>query len=537
MRNIIVVSGPIAVGKSSFITELESRFRAVRISTREIIQTLQAVRTERISLQEAGEDLDRSTDGRWIAESLKQRVKEFNKDDIVVVDSARIARQIDHLREMFGEKVYHVHLHATDQVLKERFERRRKEQGDVAVQDPPTYEEARHNATEAAIGSLKDIADKIVDTDRLDTGTAVTLAVEQLALLPTAVAANVDIVVGGQYGSEGKGNICDFLAREYEVLVRVGGPNAGHKVKDPKYDYVHMPSGTGGNPDAKILIGAGATLDIVRVLKEIVDLGLSTTRLSIDPQAIVIEQSDCDLEAELAKAIGSTKKGVGVATARKIVGRGGEALLGARVRLVRDVPELKPYMRSVTAELEAAYAAGSRILLEGTQGTDLSIHHGLYPSVTSRETTASGCLADAGISPRRVRRIYMVTRTYPIRVGGESGEMGIELDYETIADRCGLAADEIRATEIGTVSGKPRRIGEFSLERVRRAAQLNGATDIVLTFADYIDSSNRNARTFDELTSKTKKMIAEIERLTHTSVTIIAVGFGRDKIIDRRPNN
>jgi adenylosuccinate synthase len=102
-------------------------------------------------------------------------------------------------------------------------------------------------------------------------------------------------------------------------------------------------------------------------------------------------------------------------------------------------------------------------MLEGTQGTDLSIHHGYYPKVTSRETTASGCLADAGIAPLRVRKVIMVTRTYPIRVGGTSGHLPNEIEADVVAQRSGLPVDEIKTTEVGTISGNPRRIGEFLL--------------------------------------------------------------------------
>src|SRR5258706_15007939 len=109
---------------------------------------------------------------------------------------------------------------------------------------------------------------------------------------------------------------------------------------------------------------------------------------------MIIEQSDRDLESQTFDAIGSTKKGVGAATARKIVGRDGKEHLGAAVRLASHIDELKSYIRDTKTELERAYSAGQRIMLEGTQGTDLSIHHGSYPHVTSRETTTSGCLAD-----------------------------------------------------------------------------------------------------------------------------------------------
>lgn len=316
MRLLVLVSGPIAVGKSAFIKVLEERFRARRISTREIILELKKVESERTALQKAGESLDLETDGKWLADALRSR--SFDKDDIVILDSVRIAKQIAHLRDEFKDKIWHVHVTASKKILKERFEAR-KSDAQKSVNDSLTYEEASSNSTEANIASLRTIADTCVDTDRLDPGSVAARAISGRLLFPVRLDKLVDVIVGGQFGSEGKGNICDFLARDYDVLVRVGGPNAGHKVADPRYDYIHMPSGTGGNSKAKIMIGAGATLNIVRVQKEIYDLKLDPSRLIIDPHAIVIEQSDRDYEAVLEKRIGSTKKGVGTATARKIV--------------------------------------------------------------------------------------------------------------------------------------------------------------------------------------------------------------------------
>jgi adenylosuccinate synthase len=155
--------------------------------------------------------------------------------------------------------------------------------------------------------------------------------------------------------------------------------------------------------------------------------------------------------------------------------------------------------------------------------------------VTSRETTATGCLADAGIAPTRVRKVIMVMRTYPIRVGGNSGPMMKEINFETIAERSGISVEELRKIEIGTVSGKQRRIGEFDWEQARRAGSLNGATDVALTFADYIDVANRKARRFEDLTFETRTFIEEVQRVTNAKVSLIAKEFGKDAvIIDRR---
>jgi adenylosuccinate synthase len=178
----------------------------------------------------------------------------------------------------------------------------------------------------------------------------------------------VDVIVGAQYGSDGKGNICSYLAADYSVLVRVGGPNAGHWASIPRrIKYIQIPSGTAANPNATVLIGAGATIRVPQILKEIGDLGLKPDRLSIDPNAIIIEDSDIKFESQSLDVIGSTKQGVGSATARKILCRDGNEHLGSRARFARDSGELKDFIRSVGIELENAYASGRRIMLEGTQ--------------------------------------------------------------------------------------------------------------------------------------------------------------------------
>jgi len=183
MRLVIAVSGPIAVGKSVFIGELVQRFTATRFSTREFIQSLRDVPTERGPLQDAGESLDRETDGKWVSECVVERVKSFSDDAVVVIDSVRIAKQVEHLRARFGDSVRHVHLTASYDVLASRF-RERKERGDPAVADFATYDEARTNPTEAAIESLGDIADVKINTDDLQPAALVSLAAEQLQLLP-----------------------------------------------------------------------------------------------------------------------------------------------------------------------------------------------------------------------------------------------------------------------------------------------------------------------------------------------------------------
>ncbi|MEO6840264.1 MAG: adenylosuccinate synthetase [Bradyrhizobium sp.] len=529
MKYLIAISGPVASGKSALANEMLKRFKTFRISTRQLIADTGAP-NERNALIEAGKQLDINTDGTWIRDGIRPYVQQNeNSSDIILVDAVRTERQIHHLREEFGEKLFHIHISVPYRVAKERYEVRGAE-WDKGV----SYEDVRADPTESGVWSLDRIANRAVENYQCDPASVLARAIAGLSLFPLQTDKLVDVLVGGQYGSEGKGNVCAHLAHDYDVLMRVGGPNAGHMVAYPRQKYVQLPSGTRSNPAAKILVGAGATIWPAQMVKEIAECGLTKDRLVIDEQAMIIEQSDRDIEAELLGGIASTKQGVGAATARKIIGRGCKPPFGDIVRLAREHPDLKEFVRPVAHELENAYAAGQRIMLEGTQGTSFSLHHGAYPYVTSRETTASGCLADAGIAPNRVRRIVMVTRTYPIRVGGTSGPMEMPIETKVIAERSGLPLEQIDKTEVGTISGTKRRIAEFDWEQLRRSAVLNGTTDIALTFADYITAENQNARRFDQLSSETKEFIAEVERVANAPVSLIATRFHRFSVIDRR---
>lgn len=533
MKPIFLVSGPLVAGKSMFTEQLTLRFDAKRVSTRALL--LRASDSDdRDELIKLSDKLDVETNGKWVLAQFLAETNGAAADRIWLVDAVRTLDQVRHFRDKFGDRVIHVHLTAPIGVLRERYLARKAE-----IREFNSYDEAREQgATESNVEALADVADIVLETHRSSPRSLLAQATAGLGLFPREVARCVDVLVGAQYGSEGKGNICAFIAKDYDVLMRVGGPNAGHKVAYPKYDYIQLPSGTQSNPDAKILIGAGATLSVKQVLKEIADLKLTEDRLSIDSQAIIIEDSDIEREAGTLEVIGSTKKGVGVATARKILGRDGNEYWGSKVRLAKHVTEFKPFIRDTKAELEKAYAAGKSVLLEGTQGTDLSLHHGEYPFVTSRETTASGCLADAGIAPTRVRRVIMVMRTYPIRVGGRSGPMMNEITVEDIAERSDIPAADLHKIEVGTVSGKERRIAEFDWEQVRRAASINGVTDIALTFADYLGIDNRKAKTLEELNATTRDFIKRVEKVTNARVSLISKDFGKDAvIIDRRQWN
>ena len=344
----------------------------------------------------------------------------------------------------------------------------------------------------------------------------------------------VDVIVGGQYGSEGKGQIAAYLASDYDLLVRVGGPNAGHKVFEHPVPYTHhqLPSGTRRTDRPRLLIGAGAVLNVGSLLKEISECGVDANRLKIDRAAMTITESDIETESDLVKGIGSTGQGVGAATSRRIMQR------NLRTKLAKDVPDLEPFLCNALEVLQDTFSANGRVCLEGTQGTGLSLYHGSYPYVTSRDTTVSGCLAEAGIPPSKVRRVVMVCRTYPIRVespdGGTSGPMSQEISLEMISKRSGIPLKELERTERTSTTDRERRIGEFDWGLLRKASLLNRPTDIALTFSDYLTVKNRNAIRFEQLQPETINFIQEIERVSGARVSLIATGFNPRSIIDRR---
>lgn len=530
----MAVSGPVAGGKSRLAKGLAERFGGLRLSTREVLMARLGTDepATRKSLQRAGTEWDAETDGAWVSEQLGLGIYRARQRGVglVIVDAVRIAGQVEALRQAFGRDVRHVHVTASPPTCAARYaERQSREEFAEAL----SYDEVRADPTEAAIEELAPMADLVVDTDLHEPGDVLVRVAAELGLLDRSHRPSVDVIVGGQYGSEGKGNIAYHLAGEYDLLVRVGGPNAAHKVPLPSGEYTHfmLPSGTRAG-EAKLLIGPGAVLYLPELLKEIAESDVDFRRLTIDPQAMIIDDDDKAAEAELRRRISSTASGAGQATARRV-------LRGEEVRLAGQVPELEPYCRPAVELLEQAYAAGWKIMLEGTQGTMLSLYHGLYPHVTSRDTTVAGCLAEAGIAPARVRRVVMVVRAYPIRVGGPSGPMGRELTWEQVESRAGLPPGTLSAPdkELTSKTKTKRRVAEFQWEYIRHAALLNAPTDIALTFADYIDRANGKAWRLEQLTEDTLRFIDQLERVTGARVSLISTGFlqySRRRPIDRR---
>jgi adenylosuccinate synthase len=523
---ILVISGPIGAGKTELAEGLEARFGFARLSTSALLRQNANKDRGRVELQRQGSALDHETKGRWVSEAVQQHLAVHPPENGLVVDAARRLEQIEAIRERYGRVVVHVHLTAPDDLLRKKFEAR----GESAQ----SYAAIKAEKTEQQVETLSGSADLRIDTGHCTTGDVLVRVASYLNLYASNDATLVDVLIGGAYGSEGKGHIASFLASDYDVLVRVGGPNAGHKVylnSGQEYTHHHLPSGTRFNLNARILIGPGAVVDPDKLRTEIDDCGLTPDRLVIDPHVMLITAQDRDREREIVAQIGSTGQGVGAATVRRIERYPVPAL-------ARDHEYLSKFVGATSEMLEDAYRRNRRVFLEGTQGTGLSLYHGSYPHVTSRDTSVSGCLSEAGIAPLRVRRIIMVARTYPIRVADPaehtSGPLQGELTWDVVAARSRLDGDDLKRAEVTSTTGRDRRVGEFDWELLRRAAALNGPTDVALTFADYVSAANRDARRFEQLTPETIHFVEEVERVAGAPVSLISTRFHTRSIIDRR---
>lgn len=551
MRQVVLISGRMCSGKSGLGRRLRDEFGYSLIRTGGLLleeARRRGLATDRAALHALGDALNEETDHRWVLTAVEQQAGRIPEGIPLVVDNVRTAQQLEHFRKNHVRNLIHAHLYAPQAILHERFERKHDQRGSV---DLGTYSEADILKNDEDIKFFRKDADVRINTGRTDGRDTLVRVAARLGLYSAPDVKCVDVLVGGQYGSEGKGHIAAYLSRDYDILLRVGGPNAGHTVSSASgvYTYHQLPSGA-RDSDAKLLLGPGMTLNVEGLLKEIEDCDVGPERLFIDPHVMIIERQDIDTEHDLVKKIASTGQGGGAAAARRILGR-----RPGLVRLAKDIPEIRPYVGesapyrgSTLAHLELAYRQGLSILLEGTQGRALSLYHGEYPYVTSRDTNVAGCLAEAGISPSRVRRILMVVRPTPIRVGNpdeagqSSGRLKHEVSFQDVAKSARLDPGEVLALEKTSTTKRDRRVGWFEWEQFRQACALNAPTDIVLTFADYIDIDNRNARRFEQLTEDTIKFIEELERVAQAPVSLINTRFPRepeDKIdlrtvIDRR---
>lgn len=317
----------------------------------------------------------------------------------------------------------------------------------------------------------------------------------------------INVVVGGQFGSEAKGHVTGWLAKSKHVgaVVRIAGPNAGHTAYDEQgraWALRQVPCAAVTNLSAKLLIAAGSEVDPVVLLDEINRLegaGISVReRLFVDPEATVIEQRHKEIEShvDLTARVGSTGKGIGAARSERLMRKAHtwRGLLDQDLTEIEDIEGIETINIAPSAPgLVYAMNQGLDVVIEGTQGYGLGLHAGYYPFCTSSDCRAIDFLAMAGVNPwgqlkdgsTPELRIWPVFRTYPIRVAGNSGPMHRELSWEELSDR----TDGYIQPERTTVTQKIRRIGEWDGALAHKAMIANGYPSMslfpVLTFVDY----------------------------------------------------
>jgi adenylosuccinate synthase len=333
------------------------------------------------------------------------------------------------------------------------------------------------------------------------------------------------VVVGGQFGSEGKGKIAAFITRreKIDICVRCGGPNSGHSfvTQDGVRNLVRqVPTGF-VRPETRLLIPAGALVDLKVLDSELQTFSLHS-RVGVDRNAMIIEEMDRRNEQELClrERLSSTLCGVGSAVARR-------ALRGTGVRLAQDVaPQiswLAPLLTDVSEETNQALDDGKKVLVEGTQGFGLSLYHSHeYPKATSRDTTAAGFLSEVGLSPRLVSEVVVVFRTFPIRVAGEqAGSLTDEITWEHLQQESGYPH---AIQEVTSVTGNVRRVGRFNWGQAEAAVRVNRPTLIALNGIDYLGYANSQVTCLDRLTPDAIRFMERLEETTNVPIGFWAAG-------------
>lgn len=332
---------------------------------------------------------------------------------------------------------------------------------------------------------------------------------------------SVSIICGGQFGSEGKGKVAYYLCNKYHAMyhVRVGGSNSGHTVysNGVKYMFRCLPSGV-LESDTVAILPAGSYIDIDLLFKEIKIAGISLDSVKIDHNAVIVSSDEMEEEyrSDLGVSIASTLSGTGAAVKNRILRNPSKVRLASDDNRINTV-DTKYLMRCALNKCR-------NIVIEGSQGYGLSVLHSeYYPYVTSRDITASGILSECGLSPFDVENVVMVLRTYPIRVGGNSGPLKNELSWSDVANRAGYS-DLIEYT---SCTNRIRRVGAFDDDIVKQAIMANSPNIIVMNHLDYIDASVLGKT---KITDKCKNFISQVE--ADISRKINMVGTGVETLIE-----
>ena len=315
--------------------------------------------------------------------------------------------------------------------------------------------------------------------------------------------SKADIILGCQWGDEGKGRIVDLYAADYDVVARFGGgDNAGHSIVVGTQELALriVPSAV-MHPHVELFVGGGTVVNpqtLLGELEKLAAIGIDTSRVKISDQAHVVlphhVTRDAAAERERGSgAIGTTGRGIGPAYVDRVARSGirfADVLRQAQTGvakddtvLLEDARRLAPHVVDGVEYIQARLNGGKRILLEGAQGTLLDVGYGTYPYVTSSHTIAGGACTGLGIGPGAIGRVIGVFKAYCTRVG--AGPLPSELLDER--------GEQLRRQggEFGTVTGRPRRCGWFDAVAARYAVALNGLTSAIVSKLDVLTGFER----------------------------------------------
>ena len=397
------------------------------------------------------------------------------------------------------------------------------------------------------------------------------------------------VIVGTDFGDEGKGKVVDYYAQVVDVVVRyAGGPNAGHTIyyNGAKIVLRLVPSGI-FNEGVRCILAQGMVIDPIVLSKEILNLrhkGIDLAdRLHVSNRAHVItaKHIEDDKGSPLCNKVGTTKKGIGPAYTDK-ASRSGlrihdlitatdkdmtwlRSIAGGKeeaVELKEAIDIIRPFVTDTAYLVNTCIASGHEVLFEGAQGTMLDIDHGTYPFVTSSNSIAGGACTGSGVGPNKIGQVVGITKAYSTRVGDGPFPTEVNGDIsETIRQAGG---------EFGSVTKRPRRIGWFDVPLTKYAAMINGLDVLIVTKLDILSSLDKikvcvsyggldivpvdlakrdipeyaeldgwantdigDIDNYDDLPENARVYIEFIEAKVGVPIGLISVGPNREQVIDR----
>jgi adenylosuccinate synthase len=365
------------------------------------------------------------------------------------------------------------------------------------------------------------------------------------------LASKADIILGCQWGDEGKGRIVDLYAADYDVVARFGGgDNAGHSIVVGTQELALriVPSAV-MHPHVELFVGGGTVVNpqtLLGELEKLAALGIDTSRVKISDRAHVVlphhVTRDAAAERERGSgAIGTTGRGIGPAYVDRVARSGirfadvSSVILSPSTALrtgslegqgvLEDARRLGPHVVDGVEYIHERLNGGKRVLLEGAQGSLLDVGYGTYPYVTSSHTIAGGACTGLGIGPGAIGRVIGVFKAYCTRVG--AGPLPSELHDER--------GEQLRRQggEFGTVTGRPRRCGWFDAVAARYAVALNGLTSAIVSKLDVLtgwSESIAGCRRIADLPAAARAYLQRLQEILGVPIEMVSVGRERSQL-------